>query len=228
MQCKVETVPKCAQWSCLHLFVFWIAFWICTYNTYTVRIQMHLMQCGMQWSVVGWRGQCTLYTCILYLNALECWSERAQWSDLESWEGNPAFLSQRAPRKRKLHIFISLLSPASSLGWGYKTKTKSWPIDLALANFTACGFTFAIKSVTESSKEEEAPYLHLTRITCCFIIITLVKITNIFLCILKFALQLHCSVPNSSGWWVPATWVVWGPEVSRSGGVRLKILQVAG
>ena len=43
------------------------------------------------------------------------------------------------------------------LGWGYKT--KSWPIDSALANFTAFGYTFAIKIVSDPKKKFSSPWV---------------------------------------------------------------------
>ena len=47
-------------------------------------------------------------------------------------------------------------------GWGYKT--KSWPIHSALANFTAFGYTFAIKIVSNPKKKVLKPLgLHLKK-----------------------------------------------------------------
>ena len=44
-----------------------------------------------------------------------------------------------------------------ALGWGYKT--KSWPIDSALANFAAFGYTFPKKIISNPKKKFSSPWV---------------------------------------------------------------------
>ena len=55
------------------------------------------------------------------------------------------------------HNFCFSLTSQHTLGWGYKP--KSWPIDSALANLTAFGYTFAIKIVSNPKKKVSSPWV---------------------------------------------------------------------